>query len=60
MGNVRDLISKRRVVEISADDSERAGAILREHGIDAEIQESERMQTLEEMFLETTRGETVD
>jgi ABC-2 type transport system ATP-binding protein len=60
MGNVRDLISKRRVVEISAGDSERAGAILREHGIDAEIQESERMQTLEEMFLETTRGETVD
>jgi len=59
-GNVRELIAKRRVVEIRADDSERAGAILREHGIDAAIRDSERMQTLEEMFLETTGGETVD
>ncbi|HJQ37975.1 MAG TPA: ABC transporter ATP-binding protein [Thermoanaerobaculia bacterium] len=58
-GNVRDLIAKRRVVEIDTDDAERAGALLREHGIDAEIRGSERMQTLEEMFLETTGGETV-
>jgi ABC-2 type transport system ATP-binding protein len=58
-GNVRDLIARRKIVEIRADDSERAGAILREHGIDASVRESERMQTLEEMFLETTGGETV-
>jgi ABC-2 type transport system ATP-binding protein len=58
-GNVRDLIARRKIVEIRADDSERAGAILRQHGIDASVRESERMQTLEEMFLETTGGETV-
>jgi ABC-2 type transport system ATP-binding protein len=59
-GNVRDLISRRRVVEIGVDDADRANAILREHGIDANVRESERMQTLEEMFLETTGGESVD
>ena len=59
-GPVRELISSRRVVEIRADDAERASALLREHGIDASIHAQQRMQTLEELFLETTGGETVD
>ena len=59
-GSVRELISSRRVVEIRADDADRASAILREHGIESEIHAQQRAQTLEEMFLETTGGETVD
>ncbi|HUP62091.1 MAG TPA: ABC transporter ATP-binding protein [Thermoanaerobaculia bacterium] len=59
-GSVRELISSRRVVEIRADDAERASVLLREHGIDATIHAQQRMQTLEELFLETTGGETVD
>jgi len=56
-GNVRELISGQRVPESEV---ERANALLRDHGIDAAIHASERRQTLEEMFLETTGGESVD
>ena len=59
-GTVQELISSRRVVEVHVDDADRASALLRQHGIEASIHAQQRMQTLEEMFLETTGGETVD
>jgi ABC-2 type transport system ATP-binding protein len=92
-GPVRDLISNQRVMEIRVGDSERAGAILRDRGVEltiangmandtllVSIEENEappliaaltqngidvfharqRVQSLEEMFLEATGGETVD
>jgi ABC-2 type transport system ATP-binding protein len=88
-GPVRDLISNQRVMELRVGDVERAGAILRDRGVEltiandtllAAIEENEappiiaaltqqgidvfharqRVQSLEEMFLEATGGETVD
>jgi ABC-2 type transport system ATP-binding protein len=88
-GPVRDLISNQRMMELRVGDVERAGAILRNRGVEltiandtllAAIEEHEtppiiaaltqqgidvfharqRVQSLEEMFLEATGGETVD
>lgn len=88
-GTVRELIASRRAMELRVGEPERAAAIVRELGVEAEvegesvlvpIEESEappliaalarhdvavfharqRVQTLEEMFLEATGGETVD
>ena len=56
-GTVRELISNQRIAE---DELARANAILREHGVDPAIHAHQRTQTLEEMFLEATGGETVD
>ena len=88
-GNVRELISSQRMMEIRAGEPDRAAGILRERGIEATVtgdlilanvdepeappviaaltqngidvfHARQRVQTLEEMFLETTGGETVD
>ncbi|HEX8172674.1 MAG TPA: ABC transporter ATP-binding protein [Thermoanaerobaculia bacterium] len=56
-GSVRELIASRRVPQ---DELARANALLREHGIDETVVAQERVPTLEEMFLDVTRGETVD
>jgi ABC-2 type transport system ATP-binding protein len=88
-GPVRDLISSNRVMEFRVGDAARAGALLRERGLElteegdvllASMDENDappivamlvnhgidvfharpRVQTLEEMFLDVTGGESVD
>jgi ABC-2 type transport system ATP-binding protein len=86
-GNVRELISSRRAIELRVGDPQRAAAVLGRNDIELQrdrllipIEESDapplvaaltaagvdvyrvapRVQTLEEMFLEATGGETVD
>ncbi|HYO75196.1 MAG TPA: ATP-binding cassette domain-containing protein, partial [Thermoanaerobaculia bacterium] len=88
-GPVRELISSNRVMEFRVGDADRAGALLRERGLEltsdgdvllASMDENDappivamlvnngidvfharpRVQTLEEMFLDVTGGESVD
>jgi ABC-2 type transport system ATP-binding protein len=56
-GSVSELISSQRVAD---EEVARANALLREHGVDPSIHAQQHRQTLEEMFLEATGGETVD